>query len=116
MIVKLPDGKVLELENGANGLAAAGAIGRGLLKAALAIKVNGELRSLQESLCDGDEISIITAKDEEALGIIRHTGTDNTLIFFYRLSVSSVRSVSGIGDDKGHKAYTVRCKQTVCLG
>ncbi|MBE5781073.1 MAG: threonine--tRNA ligase [Clostridiales bacterium] len=75
MIVKLPDGKVLELENGANGLAAAGAIGRGLLKAALAIKVNGELRSLQESLCDGDEISIITAKDEEALGIIRHTGS-----------------------------------------
>ena len=44
--VKLPDGKPLELADGATGADAAAAIGPGLAKAALAIKVDGELRDL----------------------------------------------------------------------
>lgn len=70
--VKLPDGKPLELEEGARGADAAAAIGPGLAKAALAIKVNGELRDLAAELPDGAEISILTNRDPEGLALIRH--------------------------------------------
>ena len=51
--VTLPDGKPLELPAGATGADAAAAIGPGLAKAALAIKVDGELRDLAAPLPDG---------------------------------------------------------------
>ena len=46
MDYELPDGTKLSLENGATGADAAAAIGAGLARAALAIKVDGELRDL----------------------------------------------------------------------
>ncbi|HEU4600184.1 MAG TPA: TGS domain-containing protein, partial [Solirubrobacterales bacterium] len=46
----LPDGKPLELPAGSTGADAAAAIGPGLAKAALAIKVDGELRDLAAPL------------------------------------------------------------------
>ena len=51
--VTLPDGKPLELPAGATGADAAAAIGPGLAKAALAIRVDGELRDLSAPLPDG---------------------------------------------------------------
>ena len=50
LVVTLPDGKPLELPAGATGADAAAAIGPGLAKAALAIKVDGELRDLSAPL------------------------------------------------------------------
>jgi threonyl-tRNA synthetase len=70
--VKLPDGSSLELERGATGTDAAAAIGPGLAKAALAIKVDGELRDLSAPLAGGEEIEIVTDKSPEALELIRH--------------------------------------------
>ena len=70
--VKLPDGSPLELSAGATGADAAAAIGPGLAKAALAIKVDGELRDLARELPDGAEIAIVTDRDDEALPLIRH--------------------------------------------
>ncbi len=70
--VRLPDGKPLQLPEGASGADAAAAIGSGLAKAALAIRVDGELRDLSASLPDGAEIGILTERDPEALGLIRH--------------------------------------------
>ena len=70
--VKLPDGNPLELSDGATGADAAAAIGPGLAKAALAIKVDGELRDLSAPLPDGAEIAILTDRDPEALALIRH--------------------------------------------
>ncbi len=70
--VKLPDGKPLELADGASGADAAAAIGPGLAKAALAIRVDGELRDLAAPLPDGAEIGIVTDRDPEALDLIRH--------------------------------------------
>lgn len=70
--VSLPDGKPLELAAGATGADAAAAIGPGLAKAALAIKVDGELRDLSASLPAGAEIAILTDRDPEALELIRH--------------------------------------------
>jgi threonyl-tRNA synthetase len=70
--VTLPDGKALELPDGATGADAAAAIGPGLAKAALAIRVDGELRDLSAPLPDGAEIGILTDRDPEALDLIRH--------------------------------------------
>jgi threonyl-tRNA synthetase len=68
----LPDGTPLELAGGATGADAAAGIGPGLAKAALAIKVDGELRDLSAALPDGAEIAILTDRDPEALELIRH--------------------------------------------
>ncbi|WP_026912296.1 threonine--tRNA ligase [Patulibacter minatonensis] len=72
MQVTLPDGKVLELSDGATGTDAALAIGPGLARAALAITVDGEQRDLDRPLDDGAEIGIITERSDEALELIRH--------------------------------------------
>jgi threonyl-tRNA synthetase len=70
--VTLPDGKPLALPGGATGADAAAAIGPGLAKAALAIKVGEELRDLSAPLPDGGEIAIVTDRSPEALELIRH--------------------------------------------
>jgi threonyl-tRNA synthetase len=70
--VSLPDGTPLELPDGASGADAAAAIGPGLAKAALAIRVDGELRDLSAALPDEAEIAILTDRDPEALELIRH--------------------------------------------
>jgi threonyl-tRNA synthetase len=54
MDFELPDGKTLSLPEGATGADAAAAIGPGLARAALAVRVNGELRDLARPLPGGD--------------------------------------------------------------
>jgi threonyl-tRNA synthetase len=71
--VTLPDGKELELPDGATGADAAVAIGPGLARAALAISVDGELCDLARPLpAHGAGISIVTTRSDEALELIRH--------------------------------------------
>ena len=70
--VALPDGAELELEPGATGADAAAAIGSGLAKAALAVKVDSELRDLSAPLENGEQIEIVTDRSPEALELIRH--------------------------------------------
>jgi threonyl-tRNA synthetase len=70
--VNLPDGTPLELSDGASGADAAASIGPGLAKAALAIRIDGELRDLSTALPDGAEIAILIDRDPEALDLIRH--------------------------------------------
>jgi threonyl-tRNA synthetase len=72
MKVHLPDGSDLELADGASGADAARAIGEGLARAALGIKVDGELRDLSAALSDGDRIQIVTARDDDGLWLLRH--------------------------------------------
>jgi threonyl-tRNA synthetase len=72
MKVLLPDGTELELEDGATGADAARAIGEGLARAALGIRVNGELRDLDAPLEDGSKVEIVTARDDDGLWLIRH--------------------------------------------
>ena len=54
MTVYLPDGTALELPEGATGHDAAAAIGPGLARAALAVRVGEELRDLARPLVDGE--------------------------------------------------------------
>src|ERR671912_87528 len=72
MKVHLPDGTELELEDGASGADAARAIGEGLARAALGIRVDGDLRELDAPLEDGARIEIVTARDDDGLWLIRH--------------------------------------------
>ncbi len=77
MDFELPDGTTLALPDGATGADAAAAVGPGLAKAALAIKVDGELRDLERPLPDGGgppkPLEVITERSgEDALALIRH--------------------------------------------
>src|SRR5215217_3140198 len=74
MRISLPDGTELELEDGATGADAARAIGEGLARAALGIRVDGELRDLSAPLPQGGgAIEIVTSRDgDDALWLIRH--------------------------------------------
>src|SRR3954449_10613633 len=71
MKVTLPDGSPLELPDGATGADAAKAIGAGLARAALGVRQNGDLRDLDAPLAEGP-VEIVTAKDPDALWLIRH--------------------------------------------
>jgi threonyl-tRNA synthetase len=72
--VSLPDGTPLQLPDGATGHDAATAIGPGLAKAALAVKVDGDIRDLARPLPDGADIAIVTPKSgDDYLYVLRHT-------------------------------------------
>ncbi|MEE9545705.1 MAG: TGS domain-containing protein, partial [Rhodospirillales bacterium] len=70
--ITLPDGSVRTFDESVTGLQVAADIGPGLAKAALAVRVNGEMKDLSEPIESDGEISIVTAKDEDALELIRH--------------------------------------------
>jgi threonyl-tRNA synthetase len=71
--IKLPDGSVREVERGTTPADVASAIGPGLAKAALAARVNGELRDLARPFEEDAELALITARDEaDALELARH--------------------------------------------
>jgi len=72
MEVLLPDGSPLELTDGATGADAAAAIGAGLARAAIAVRVDGEVRDLARPLERDRPIEIVTARDPDALAVIRH--------------------------------------------
>jgi threonyl-tRNA synthetase len=78
MEFELPDGKILSLPDGATGADAAAAIGPGLARAALAVKVDGELRDLGRPLPSSNgtgpsRLEIITERSgAEALSLVRH--------------------------------------------
>jgi threonyl-tRNA synthetase len=71
--IKLPDGSVREVEAGTTPADVAAAIGPGLAKAALAARVNGEVRDLARPFEEDSELALITARDEaDALELVRH--------------------------------------------
>lgn len=75
----LPDGSTRTYPAGTTGEDVAMSIGAGLAKAALAVKVNGQQRDLYLPLNEDAQFSILTAKDEEGLDIMRHTMTAQAL-------------------------------------
>ncbi|MCD8340135.1 MAG: threonine--tRNA ligase [Burkholderiales bacterium] len=71
--VTLPDGSKREFENPVTVAEVAGSIGPGLLRAAVAGKVNGKLVDTNHPITEDSTVSIVTAKDPEGLDIIRHS-------------------------------------------
>ena len=71
--VTLPDGSQKALPAGATGADLAKAIGPGLAKAALAVRVDGKVQDLSRPLPDGATVSILTDKDPQSLDVLRHS-------------------------------------------
>jgi threonyl-tRNA synthetase len=71
--ISLPDGSVREVPPGSTPADIAAAVGPGLAKAALAARVNGELRDLTRPFEGDAELALVTARDEaDALELARH--------------------------------------------
>src|SRR5688572_23352567 len=71
--IKLPDGSVREMPEGSTPEDVAAAIGPGLAKAALAARVDGEVRDITRPFEGDAELALITSRDEkDALELVRH--------------------------------------------
>ena len=70
--ITLPDGSSRQFDAPVSVFDVAADIGPGLAKAALAGKVNGEMVDTSFVMADDSALSIITAKSDEALELIRH--------------------------------------------
>ena len=70
--VTLPDGSVRQFDGPVTVAQVAAGIGAGLAKAALAGKVDGKLVDTSQLIDHDAQLAIVTAKDAEALDLIRH--------------------------------------------
>jgi len=71
--ISLPDGSVREVPEGSTPADVAAAIGPGLAKAALAAKIDGELRDLNRPIESDSTLALVTSRDEkDALELVRH--------------------------------------------
>jgi len=71
--IALPDGSVKQMPEGSTPADVAAAIGPGLAKAALAAKVDGEVRDLHRPFESDSQLALITSRDEkDALELVRH--------------------------------------------
>jgi threonyl-tRNA synthetase len=68
----LPDGSIRDYDAPVSGADVAADIGPGLAKAALAVRINGEMKDLSLVIEEDCEFSIVTAKDDDALDLLRH--------------------------------------------
>jgi threonyl-tRNA synthetase len=71
--IALPDGSVREMPEGSTPADVAAAIGPGLAKAALAAKIDGEVRDINRPFEGDSNLALITSRDEkDALELVRH--------------------------------------------
>ena len=71
-IYKLLDGSSKEFQDKINGAELAKSISPSLLKKTVAVKVNGEIKDLTDSLPNNSDIEFVTREHPEALDLIRH--------------------------------------------
>jgi threonyl-tRNA synthetase len=72
-IITLPDGTQKDFENPVTLQSVAASIGEGLASAAIAGQVNGELVDTSHFIDQDAEVSIITAKDDAGIEVLRHS-------------------------------------------
>ena len=71
--VQLPDGSKKSMEKGATGADLAKSISEGLFRNCVGALINDELKDLYTPLSNGDSVKLLTAKDPEALELLRHS-------------------------------------------
>lgn len=71
--IVLPDGKEVELTENSTVFDLAGKISEGLKRNAVVAEVNGNFVDMNSVLKDADKVRILTSKDPETLGILRHS-------------------------------------------
>lgn len=72
-VITLPDGSQRSFDNSVSVADVAADIGPGLAKAAIAGEVGGQLVDTSYVLSDDADLSIVTAKSEQGLDVIRHS-------------------------------------------
>ena len=70
--ITLPDGKKLDFKGSITGLKIAEKISKSLMKQALIMSVDGELKDLEHKISKDSSVKIFTSKDKEGLDTIRH--------------------------------------------
>jgi threonyl-tRNA synthetase len=70
--ITLPDSSVRRFDAPVTGATVAAAIGPGLARAALAMKLDGKLVDLDTSIDHDAQVVFVTRRDDDALGLIRH--------------------------------------------
>jgi threonyl-tRNA synthetase len=70
--ITLPDGSVRKFDGAISGADIAKDIGPGLAKAAMAIRVDGVMKDLAFVITEDAAVAIVTAKDADALELLRH--------------------------------------------
>ena len=69
----LPDGSVRAVPRGTTGAELAAQIGPGLARAALAVRVDGQIRDLSRPIEEDATVSILTDRDAASLEVLRHS-------------------------------------------
>jgi len=70
--ITLPDGSVRKYPQTTTGEAIAGSIGKGLLKSAVAVRVDGDLRDLTRDIGSDAGVEIVTRDSDDGLELLRH--------------------------------------------
>ena len=70
--ITLPDGFRKSFPEAVTGLDVAESIGAGLAKAAVAVRVDGEMRDLNAEIAADSAVEIITRTSEDGLEVLRH--------------------------------------------
>ena len=70
--ITLPDGSVRNFDGPVSGAGLAADIGPGLAKAALAVKIDGDLRDLSRTIEADAHVEIVTRDHADALDLLRH--------------------------------------------
>ena len=74
LTLTLPDGATRQVEEGTLPRDVVESIGPRLLRDALAVQVDGEVTDLVTPLRKGGAFKVLTAKDQQALDVLRHSG------------------------------------------
>lgn len=74
VVLTLPDGKTREVAQGTLARDVVASIGAGLLKASIAVAVDGEIVDLMTPMRRSGAFQVLTDKDPRALGVLRHSG------------------------------------------
>src|SRR5438874_7015496 len=69
-----PDGATREVPEGALPRDIVASIGPRLLRDAIAVKVDGEVQDLSTPLRKSGDFKVLTAKDQQSLDVLRHSG------------------------------------------
>ena len=73
LVLTLPDGSEKHVAPGTTPRAVAASIGAGLARAAVAARLNGQVWELDRPLAGSGPFQVLTDKDPDALGVLRHS-------------------------------------------
>ena len=70
--ISLPDGSDRQFDNATSGAEIAASIGEGLARAAVAVRVNGDLWDLTRPIDSDASVEIVTRDSDDGIELLRH--------------------------------------------